>query len=68
MRKEQIKGALAFANSSQAKAAEALQTTKANLNKKIMRETLTDTELEKIAESIGAKYKCYFEFEDGTKI
>lgn len=68
MRKEQIKGALAYAGKNQTEAAEALDTTKQNFYYKLQRETLTDQELEKIAESIGAKYKCYFEFEDGTKI
>ena len=68
MRKEQIKGALAYSGMSQRKIASELDTTQANLNTKINRETLTDQELEQIAKSIGAKYKCYFEFEDGTKI
>lgn len=68
MKKEQIKGALAFSGISQSELVKNLGYSQANLNKKISRETLTDGELKKIADSIGAVYKCYFEFKDGTKI
>lgn len=39
-----------------------------NFNKKLKRQTFSPEELEKIAEALDAKYQCYFEFEDGTKI
>lgn len=63
-----IKMAMAYKNISQSKLAEMIGTSPQNLNKKIKRETLSPEELEKIGEALGAKYKYYFEFEDGTKI
>lgn len=63
-----IKMAMAFKNISQSKLAEMVGTSPQNFNKKLKRETFSPTELEKIAEALGAKYQCYFEFEDGTKI
>lgn len=68
MKKEQIKAALAYSGISQNKLVKNLGYSQANLNKKISRETLTDEELKKIAEAMGAVYQCYFEFKDGTKI
>lgn len=63
-----IKMAVAFKNISQAKLAESIGQTPQNFNKKLKRETFTPTELEQIANALGAKYCAYFEFEDGTKI
>lgn len=68
MEKDKIKRALAYAGINQTKAAEALGYSQANFAMKMKRESLTDQEKEKLAETMGATYKCYFEFEDGTKI
>lgn len=68
MEKDKIKRALAYAGINQTKAAEALGYSQANFAMKMKRETLTDQEKEKLAKTMGAKYKSYFEFKDGTKI
>lgn len=68
MEKDKIKRALAYAGINQTKAAEVLGYSQANFSMKMKRETLTDQEKEKLAKTMGATYKCYFEFEDGTKI
>lgn len=63
-----IKMAMAFKNISQSKLAELVGTSPQNFNKKLKRQTFSPEELEKIADVLGAKFQCYFEFEDGTKI
>lgn len=63
-----IKMAMAYKNVSQSKLAELIGTSAQNFNKKLKRQTFSPEELEKIAEALGAKYQCFFEFEDGTKI
>lgn len=63
-----IKMAMAFRNISQAQLAKMIGQTPQNFNKKLKRQTLTPEELEQIAKALGAKYQCFFEFEDGTKI
>lgn len=68
MKEKQMIAALAYAQKNQQYIADVLECTKQNISTRIKREKFTDDELEKIAKSIGAKYKCYFEFEDGTKI
>lgn len=68
MKEKQIIAALAYAHKSQQDIADTFGCTKQNVSTRIKREKLSDDELEKIAKTIGAKYKCYFEFEDGTKI
>ena len=65
---QKIKMALTYKGISQAKLAEAMETTASNFNQKLKRETFTVEELEKIATILGAKYYFGFEFEDGTKI
>ena len=65
---QKIKMALAYKGISQAKLAEAINTTASNFNQKLKRETFTVQELETIAHAIGATYFFGFEFEDGTKI
>ena len=65
---QKIKMALTYKGISQAKLAEAMETTASNFNQKLKRETFTVEELEKIAECLGAKYYFGFEFEDGTRI
>ncbi|RGJ72175.1 XRE family transcriptional regulator [Eubacterium sp. TM05-53] len=68
MKEKQIIAALAYAHKNQQDIADTFGCTKQNVSTRIKREKLSDDELEKIAKTIGAKYKCYFEFEDGTKI
>ncbi len=63
-----IKMAMTFKGITQAQLSEMVGTSPQNFNKKLKRETFSPEELEKIAEALGAKYQCYFEFEDGTKI
>lgn len=63
-----INAALKIAGMSQAQLARDTGETPANLNKKVKRNTLTKEDLEQIAEALGAKYVCYFEFPDGTRI
>lgn len=59
---------MTFKNISQSKLAELVGTSPQNFNKKLKRQTFSPEELEKIADVLGAKFQCYFEFEDGTKI
>lgn len=68
MKEDYIKKALAYAGKTQRGLCEDIKETPMNLNKKIKRETLKTDDLEKIAKAIGAEYKEYFEFPDGTKI
>lgn len=68
MKENQIIAALAYAHKNQQDIADSFGCTKQNISTRIKREKFTDEELEKMAQAIGAKYKCYFEFEDGTKI
>lgn len=63
-----IKMAMTFKGITQAQLSEMVGTSPQNFNKKLKRETFSPEELERIAEALGAKYQCYFEFEDGTKI
>ena len=63
-----VKMALAYKGMSQAKLAQAMETTASNFNQKLKRETFTVEELEKMAKCLGATYFFGFEFEDGTKI
>lgn len=63
-----IKMAMTFKGITQAQLSEMIGTSPQNFNKKLKRETFSPTELEQIAKALGAKYQCYFEFEDGTKI
>ncbi len=65
---QKIKMALAYKGISQAKLAEAMNTTASNFNQKLKRETFTVKELETIAQVLGAKYFFGFEFEDGTRV
>lgn len=65
---QKIKMALSYKGISQRELARQMGQTASNLNNKIKRETLTNEELEKIAEVLGGKYVFGFEFPDGTKI
>lgn len=66
--KQMVAQATAYRGVSQAELARTINTSPANLNKKVNRNTLTKEDLEQIAEALGGKYVCYFEFPDGTKI
>lgn len=66
--KQMITDAVYHAGVSQAELARTLGTSPANLNKKVNRNTLTKEDLEQIAEALGAKYVCFFEFPDGTRV
>lgn len=68
MKADDLKKALSYSDVSKLKLAEKLDVNYNNLWKKIERETLKDDDLKKIAKAIGAEYKEYFEFPDGTKI
>lgn len=63
-----VKTALAYRKMTQTKLAELMGISRGSFNKKLLRETFTEAELERIAEILGATYHCYFEFPDGTKI
>ena len=60
--------ALAFAGYSQAELARQMGQNPSNFNQKIKRETLKQEDYEKIADILGCKWVCYFEFDDGTRI
>lgn len=63
-----IRVALAFCKESQSSVARKMGVTSQNLNKRIRRNSLKQEDLEQIAEAMGAKYRSYFEFPDGTII
>lgn len=65
---QKINMALSYKNMSQAELARKIGTTPSNLNQKVKRNTLTKEELEKIAETLGGKWKAEFVFNDGTVI
>ena len=65
---QRINMALGYRRMSQAALARAIGMTPSNFNQKFMRETFTLDEMEQIAEALGAKYVCGFEFGDGYKI
>ena len=68
MQKYQFKGALEKSGITMGELAERLGYSKQNLFMRIKRNKFTDDELKQIAEILGCKYVCYFEFQDGTKI
>ena len=63
-----INMALTYAGISQRTLAEQMGVAVSNLNQKIKRNSLRKEDMEQIAAAIGAKFICYFEFPDGTKI
>ena len=65
---QKINMALAYKGISQAELARRIGQTPQNLYKKIKRETLSNDELQQIAEALGGTYVFAFEFPDGTKI
>ena len=65
---KKIAMALAYAGMTQAELARKMGQTPANFNQKIKRNTLRLEDLDKIAEIIGCKWVCQFQFDDGTAI
>ena len=65
---QKINMAAVYKGMSQAALARAVGMSPANFNSKVKRETFSKDDLERIASALGAVYKSYFEFEDGTKI
>ena len=65
---QKINMAVAYKGISQAALAREIGMTPSNFNQKIKRATFSEDELQAIALALGAVYKSYFEFEDGTKI
>ena len=65
---QKINMALARSGISQAELARKLKTTPSNLNQKIKRETLKQSELEQIAFELGCKWEAHFHFDDGQII
>ena len=68
MREKQIRVALAYAGLSQAEAARRMGVTPSWLQKKLVRCTWTDDELERLASAIGARYTARFDFPDGFQV
>lgn len=60
--------AIAYKGISQAALARAIGQSPSNFNNKLKRATLTQEELEQIAEALGGVYEFGFTFPDGTKI
>lgn len=65
---QKISMALARSGISQAELARKMNTTPSNLNQKIKRETLKQSELEQIANLLGCKWEAHFRFDDGQLI
>lgn len=63
-----IRAALSHKKMTQTQLAELMGISRVSFSQKLRRETFKEAELEQIAEILGAKYYCYFEFPDGTKI
>lgn len=68
MKCENVKSAIYKSGLNVTKVSKLIGQSVANLNTKIKRETLTDKEMDEISSVLNCKYKCYFEFKDGTKI
>lgn len=65
---QKIKMALAYKGIKEAELARLLETTPQNFNQAMKRDNFSQSNLEKIAGVLDAKYVSYFEFSDGTKI
>ena len=63
-----INQAIARAGISQAELARQMNTTPSNLNQKIKRETLKQSELEEIARICSGRWIAQFQFNDGSVI
>lgn len=65
---KKIEMAAAYSKTSQTAIASSLDTTPQSLYNRKKVGKFSTAELEQIAEAMGAKYVCFFEFPDGTKI
>lgn len=65
---QQVKSACEVAGISLTELATRLGTSQQNLSKRIAVGKLEKEMMYKIAECLGCKYVCYFEFDNGTKI
>ncbi|MBE6246857.1 MAG: XRE family transcriptional regulator [Bacteroidales bacterium] len=65
---KKIKMAETYANISEAELARRLGSSSQAFGQRLKTGKYTSAELGKIADALGAKYVCYFEFPDGTKI
>ncbi|MEG1476016.1 MAG: hypothetical protein RSC10_09755 [Longicatena sp.] len=65
---KKIKMALAFIEKSEAWLSREIGTTPQSFNQRMKTDKFSGEELEKIANALGAKYICTFEFKDGTTI
>lgn len=63
-----IKLAETYAKISEAELARRLGTTSQAFGQRLKTGKFTSAELEKIADALGAKFSCCFEFPDGTDI
>ena len=63
-----IKMAETYAGMSEAEVARKLGKTSQAFGQRIKTGKFTSSELEQIAEAMGAKFVCYFEFPDGEKV
>lgn len=65
---QKIKMALAYKGISQAELARRIGTTPQNFNIKLKRNSLTNKDLELVAEALGGTWRAEFVFDDGTVI
>jgi transcriptional regulator with XRE-family HTH domain len=65
---KRINAAAAYAGMSQADLARRIGVTPQAFNSRMKNRKFSDSELDGIAEAVGAKYCAYFEFPDGTRI
>jgi transcriptional regulator with XRE-family HTH domain len=65
---QSIKTAATYAGLSQADIARKLGMSPQSFNSKLKLSTFKDDDMERIAETVGATYRRYFEFPDGTRI
>lgn len=68
MQEKMVKAAAAYSLTTLAKIAEGLKTSPQNLSNRLKRGSLKRSDMERIAEILGAKYEEHFIFPDGTKI
>ena len=65
---KKIQLAETFADMTEAALARSFGSSPSAFNQRMKTGKFSSEELEKIAAALGAKYVCYFEFPDGTKI
>jgi len=65
---QRIKMALAYTGKSEAQLARELQTSPSAFNQRMRADKFSADDMEKIANILGASYKAFFVFSDGTQI